>query len=157
MADEPIQIKKYGNRRLYDTRHSRHVTLEDLAALVRGGAEVRVVDAKTGADLTRQVLTQVILEQQERLELIPIELLHAVIRVQGTVQQAPLSAFLAAAARQLGAAGELWLRQLGLLASPPSPAAAAPAGSADAPPAGPSELDGLRARMEALLKRLDRK
>ncbi|HOX46728.1 MAG TPA: polyhydroxyalkanoate synthesis regulator DNA-binding domain-containing protein [Myxococcota bacterium] len=152
MPEEPILIKKYGNRRLYDTRHSRHVTLEDLAALVRGGAEVKVVDAKGGGDLTRQVLTQVILEQQERLDLIPVELLHAVIRVQGTVQQAPLSAFLAAAARQLGAAGELWLRQLGLLASPPSPA-----DSGDATQAGPSELDGLRARMDALLKRLDRK
>jgi polyhydroxyalkanoate synthesis repressor PhaR len=155
MAEEPILIKKYGNRRLYDTRHSRHVTLEDLAALVRGGAEVKVVDAKGGGDLTRQVLTQVILEQQARLDLIPVELLHAVIRVQGTVQQAPLSAFLAAAARQLGAAGELWLRQLGLLAPPPSPAA--PPGAPDAAQASPSELDGLRARMEALLKRLDRK
>ncbi len=152
MAEDPIRIKKYGNRRLYDTRHSRHVTLEDLAGLVRGGAEVQVVDARTGADLTRQVLTQVILEQQDRLELIPVELLHAVIRVQGTVEQAPLAAFLAAAARQLGAAGELWLRQLGALVPPHGPAAQP--GSAEA---GPSDLDGLRARMEALLQRLDRK
>jgi len=57
-----IVIKKYENRRVYDTSKSRYVNLEDLAELIREGADVQVVDAKTGEDLTRVTLTQIILE-----------------------------------------------------------------------------------------------
>jgi len=62
MKPSVVVIKKYGNRRLYDTAGSRYVNLDDLAALVRAGKEVRVVDAKTGRDLTRVILTQIITE-----------------------------------------------------------------------------------------------
>ena len=110
---EPLVIiKKYSNRRLYDTRQSRYITLEDLAGIIQGGATVKVVDASSGQDLTRQVLTQVILEQQERLDLIPVELLHAVIQTQGTLQQAPFAAFLSAATHQFVTAGHVWAQQM---------------------------------------------
>ena len=107
-----VLIKKYSNRRLYDTHRSRYITLEDLAQIVLTSVDVRVVDAKTGRDLTRQVLTQVILEQQDRLDLIPIELLHAIIRVQGTLQQGPFSSFLTGFTRQFTHGGHLWAQQM---------------------------------------------
>lgn len=110
-----VTIKKYSNRRLYDTRESRYITLEDLAGIIQQGATVKVVDAGSGQDLTRQVLTQVILEQQDRLDLIPVELLHAVIRSQGTLQQAPFAAFLSAATQQFASAGHLWAQQMASL------------------------------------------
>ena len=71
MKPSVILIKKYGNRRLYDTAGSRYVNLDDLAAHVRAGREVRVVDAKTGQDLTRVTLTQIITEDAEFLKQAP--------------------------------------------------------------------------------------
>jgi len=62
VKSDTVIIKKYGNRRLYDTSASRYVNLEEIATLVRHGKEVRVVDAKTGEDLTRVTLTQIIVE-----------------------------------------------------------------------------------------------
>ncbi|MBN1946942.1 MAG: hypothetical protein JW797_14810 [Bradymonadales bacterium] len=111
-GDGPVLIKKYSNRRLYDTRQSRYITLGELAGIVASGSPVKVVDAASGEDLTRQVLVQVILEQQDRLDLLPVELLHAVIRIQGTFQQAPFAAFLAAATQQFLSAGSMWARQM---------------------------------------------
>ena len=58
-----VVIRKYANRRLYDTSASRYVNLEDIAAMIRNGTEVQVIDAKTGQDLTRVTLTQIILEE----------------------------------------------------------------------------------------------
>jgi polyhydroxyalkanoate synthesis repressor PhaR len=103
-----FRIKKYGNRRLYDTQQSRYITLEELARIVQGGANVRVADAASGKDITRQVLTQVILERQEALDMLPVELLHVIIRTQGTLEQAPFAAFLAAFTRQIATAGQFW-------------------------------------------------
>ncbi|MDP7114655.1 MAG: polyhydroxyalkanoate synthesis regulator DNA-binding domain-containing protein, partial [Myxococcota bacterium] len=84
-AGGEILIKKYSNRRLYDTRRSRYITLDDLAGMIRDGATVKVVDANKGSDLTRLVLTQVILEEQDRIDLLPVDLLHHIIKVQGTM------------------------------------------------------------------------
>ncbi len=109
---ETLVIKKYANRRLYDTERSHYITLDELANLVRGGRPVRVVDAKSGADLTRAVLMQVILEEQGRLDMLPIELLHQIIRVQGTVQQGPLASFLSRSYAQYATLGEAWTRQV---------------------------------------------
>ncbi len=92
---EPLLIKKYANRRLYDTGRSHYITVAELAEIVKGGQRVKVVDAKTGADLTRQVLIQVLLEEQERVDLLPVELLHHIIAVQGTIQAAPFARWLA--------------------------------------------------------------
>ena len=73
-------IKKYGNRRLYDTSASRYVNLEELAALIRNGADVQVVDARTGEDLTRLTLTQIIVEDAKaEPHGLPIEFLKQLI------------------------------------------------------------------------------
>ncbi len=73
-------IKKYGNRRMYDTSGSRYVNLDDIAALIRAGKEVRVEDAKTGRDLTRIILTQIITEDaKDKPTGLPLELLRQLI------------------------------------------------------------------------------
>ena len=73
-------IKKYGNRRLYNTSTSQYITLEEVAALVRNGKQVRVVDAKTGQDLTRVTLTQIIVEDAKGGPTgLPLELLRQLI------------------------------------------------------------------------------
>ena len=61
-VDEPVIVKKYANRRLYNTRSSSYITLDDLARMVREGVEFKVLDAKTGSDITHQILTQIIME-----------------------------------------------------------------------------------------------
>ncbi|HYM75378.1 MAG TPA: polyhydroxyalkanoate synthesis regulator DNA-binding domain-containing protein [Candidatus Dormibacteraeota bacterium] len=88
MKPSAVVIKKYGNRRLYDTAGSRYVNLDDLAALVRGGKEVRVVDAKTGRDLTRVTLTQIITEDaKDKPTGLPLELLRQLIIASDEVRQ----------------------------------------------------------------------
>ena len=74
-------VKKYGNRRLYDTDSSRYITLEELASKIRAGAEVRVIDARTDEDLTQATLTQIILESRRAARLLPIPLLMQLIRM----------------------------------------------------------------------------
>ena len=78
---EPVLIKKYGNRRLYDTRASRYITLEELEAVIRGGDDVRVIDAKTFDDLTQATLAQIILEGRRAARLLPVPLLLQLIRM----------------------------------------------------------------------------
>ncbi|MDQ3337318.1 MAG: polyhydroxyalkanoate synthesis regulator DNA-binding domain-containing protein [Myxococcota bacterium] len=77
----PVVIKKYGNRRLYDTGESRYVTLEELAAKIRTGADVRVVDAQTSDDLTQATLTQIVLESGNAAKFLPVQLLTQMIRL----------------------------------------------------------------------------
>ncbi len=74
-------IKTYGNRRLNDTGDSRYVTLEELAAKIRGGADVRVVDAQTSEDLTQTTLTQIVLEAGNAAKFLPVQLLTQMIRL----------------------------------------------------------------------------
>ena len=76
-----VLIKKYGNRRLYDTAQSRYITLEELAAIVRGSEGVQVVDAKTGEDLTTPTLAQIIVEGRGAARLLPLPLLVQLIRM----------------------------------------------------------------------------
>jgi len=84
---EPVVVKKYANRRLYNTDTSTYVTLDDLAAMVKSGRDFVVFDAKTGDDLTHSVLTQIIVEQESRMEggqtLLPIPFLRQLIRFYG--------------------------------------------------------------------------
>ena len=83
---EPVVIKKYANRRLYNTETSTYVTLDDLAAMVKSGRDFVVFDAKTGDDLTHAVLTQIIVEQENRTggqTLLPIPFLRQLIRFYG--------------------------------------------------------------------------
>jgi polyhydroxyalkanoate synthesis repressor PhaR len=87
--DEPVTIKKYANRRLYNTGTSTYVTLEDLAAMVKAGEDFVVFDAKTGEDITRSVLAQIIFEQEnkEGQNLLPINFLRQLIRFYGDSMQ----------------------------------------------------------------------
>jgi polyhydroxyalkanoate synthesis repressor PhaR len=86
---EPVTIKKYANRRLYNTGTSTYVTLEDLAAMVKDGEDFIVYDAKTGEDITRSVLAQIIFEQEnkEGQSLLPITFLRQLIRFYGDSMQ----------------------------------------------------------------------
>ena len=80
---EPIVIKKYENRRLYDTHSSRYVNLEGVAELVRGGRDIQVVDSKTGEDVTRHVLTQIIVDGAKDPEHgPPLEFLRDLVRAR---------------------------------------------------------------------------
>lgn len=94
-GDGPVVIKKYANRRLYDTSSSAYVTLDDLSAMVRSGVDFVVKDAKTGDDITRNVLTQIIFEQESRGEnLLPIDFLRQLIGFYGNSMQAILPSYL---------------------------------------------------------------
>ena len=89
-SEEPITIKKYANRRLYNTGTSTYVTLEDLAAMVKNGEDFVVYDAKTNEDITRSVLTQIIFEQENKeggQNLLPINFLRQLIRFYGDSMQ----------------------------------------------------------------------
>lgn len=78
---DPLVLKKYSNRRLYDTRHSQYVTLEDVAAMVRAGEQVRIQEATSGEDVTAFILTQIVLEAaKQRNSLLPVSVLHLIIR-----------------------------------------------------------------------------
>ncbi|MFM9152543.1 MAG: polyhydroxyalkanoate synthesis repressor PhaR [Methylocystis sp.] len=98
MATEkkPTTIKKYANRRLYDTGTSTYVTLEDLAAMVKRGEDFIVCDAKTGEDITRPVLTQIIFEQEGKdgQGLLPIAFLRQLIRFYGDSMQMLVPSYL---------------------------------------------------------------
>ena len=81
-APRRLDIKKYPNRRYYDATHSRHLTLEEIHALIQQGFDLRVVDARSGEDITAEVLTQIILEHDKaKLNSLPVPLLVRLIRV----------------------------------------------------------------------------
>jgi polyhydroxyalkanoate synthesis repressor PhaR len=80
-SEKQLDIRKYPNRRYYDATHSRHLTLEEIRSLIRDGYDIRVTDSKTGADITAQVLTQIILELETgKIDSFPVNLLLRVIR-----------------------------------------------------------------------------
>lgn len=81
MTQETIQIRRYPNRRLYDRESRRYVTLAEIEALVKSGRTVEVRDSKSGEDITRTILTQIILERHpERMAMFPVGLLHAMLQ-----------------------------------------------------------------------------
>jgi len=88
-SDQPTTIKKYANRRLYNTGTSTYVTLEDLASMVKSGEDFLVYDAKTGDDITRSVLAQIIFEQENKAgqNLLPTTFLRQLIRFYGDSMQ----------------------------------------------------------------------
>jgi len=88
MEPAPVVIKKYGNRRLYDTAASRYVNLDEIAGLIRQGKEVRILDARTGKDLTRVTLTQIITEDaKDKPTGLPLELLRQLVVASDEVRQ----------------------------------------------------------------------
>ena len=96
-ADGPVVIKKYANRRLYNTQSSSYVTLDNLAEMVREGGEFVVYDAKTNDDITRSVLAQIIFEEESRGQnLLPQQFLRQLIRLYGDSMQAFIPGYLEA-------------------------------------------------------------
>ncbi len=165
-----IQIKKYANRRLYDTSRSTYINLDDLATLVRDGAEIQVIDASSGEDLTREVLLQVVLETLRGVDFFPTGMLRRLIRATG---ESPAQKLLR---RQIISGMEMMSDQLDrweTLTSPFTPDWAQPSNKDAAPqpppaatpeppppeepePEAKDELDELRERLSALEKRLQR-
>jgi polyhydroxyalkanoate synthesis repressor PhaR len=87
-GSKPVVVKKYANRRLYNTATSSYVTLEDLAKMIKDGGDFVVSDAKTGEDITRSVLTQIIVEQEQKGQnLLPISFLRQLIGFYGDSMQ----------------------------------------------------------------------
>jgi polyhydroxyalkanoate synthesis repressor PhaR len=95
MSNDIVIIKKYANRRLYNTQTSMYVTLDDLAQMVKDGQEFEVVDAKTAKDITHQVLTQIIFDEESKgAALLPINFLRQLIRFYDNSLQSVLPHYL---------------------------------------------------------------
>ena len=108
-----VVIKKYANRRLYNTSTSTYVTLDDLAVMVKGGTDFLVYDAKTGEDITRSVLTQIIFaEENKGTNLLPINFLRQLIRFYGDSMQAIVPGFLEFSLENLGKDQEKFRAQM---------------------------------------------
>jgi len=96
-GSEPIIIKKYANRRLYNTQSSSYITLDDLSHMTREGLDFQVLDAKTGADITHQILTQIIMEEETHGEqMLPISFLRQLISMYGNSMQSLMPHYLEA-------------------------------------------------------------
>jgi polyhydroxyalkanoate synthesis repressor PhaR len=92
-----VTVKKYPNRRLYDTANSRYVNLNQIADLIKEGDTVEVIDISTGEDITKVILTQIILEEEKQQhDLLPTEFLHHIIQYGETAYQSFLDRFLSA-------------------------------------------------------------
>ena len=113
-TDQPTTIKKYANRRLYNTGTSTYVTLEDLAAMVKEGEDFLVYDAKTGDDITRSVLAQIIFEQENKAgqNLLPTTFLRQLIRFYGDSMQMVVPKYLEASIETLTREQEKFRQQL---------------------------------------------
>ena len=93
-----VTIKKYANRRLYDTESSAYITLDRLAAMIREGRDFEVVDAKTGEDITHQVLTQIIVDEESRgSTMLPVNFLRQLIGLYGGSMESTVPQYLDAA------------------------------------------------------------
>lgn len=157
-------IKKYENRRLYDTEASRYVNLEDLAAMVHRGEDVSVVDAKSGRDLTREVLLQIVVELQGGAEILPVGMLRRMIRATGDDPlQKVLRQQIALGLDLLHAQLDQVERQFGRYypgsrpSSPPPPGPSEPPPDEPAPAEAPEDdLDAMRRRLAELEARLKR-
>jgi polyhydroxyalkanoate synthesis repressor PhaR len=168
VAGATVVIKKYENRRLYDTSNSRYINLEDIAALIREGKDVQVVDAKTGKDLTRVILTQIITEDaRDKPTGLPLELLRQLIVASDQVRQEFIMWYLKSAFDAYDKVQDAMHTRLSemqnvvtsplqtmkrFLGIPPSAAAAA---QPETEPAD-SEVDALRRRVADLEARLEK-
>lgn len=96
-SDDTVIIKKYANRRLYNTRSSSYITLDHLATMTREGIDFKVLDAKTGADITHQILTQIIMEEEASGEqMLPVTFLRQLISMYGNSMQSMFPHYLEA-------------------------------------------------------------
>ncbi|WP_295635276.1 polyhydroxyalkanoate synthesis repressor PhaR [Novosphingobium sp.] len=183
-TDDIVIIKKYANRRLYNTHSSSYITLEHLAQMVKDNVEFKVLDAKTGADLTHTILTQIIMEEESTGEqMLPTNFLRQLIGMYGNSMQAMLPSYLEASMEHfrenqaklrkaiedsIGAnpLAQLAQRNLEMFKAaatafvPGAAGKAAPAGAPVAPAAeraagGDDEIALLRQQMAAMQKKLD--
>jgi polyhydroxyalkanoate synthesis repressor PhaR len=183
--DDTVVIKKYANRRLYNTRSSSYITLEHLAKMTREGVDYKVIDAKSGADITHQILTQIIMEEESAGEhMLPVNFLRQLISMYGNSMQSLIPHYLEASMENF-CANQAKLRKnfedsignnpLAKLAEQnmaifkaaatafmpgageKAAPAAAPASNASAPASasGGDELSLLREQMAAMQKKLD--
>lgn len=157
-----ILIKRYENRKLYDTSRSVYVTLEEIAGLIREGKEIRVIDAKTNEDITKSTLALIILEEErQKKNVLPMSLMYQLIKygelVQGTFQEYLSTGFEALLAGQVEAQKRMqdWAKAT----TPPSERPPASSGSAAPPTAGAAvsledEVAELKQRLRELERRL---
>lgn len=174
-SDDTVIIKKYANRRLYNTRSSSYITLDHLAKMTREGTDYKVLDAKTGNEITHQILTQIILDEEANGEqMLPVNFLRDLIRMYGNSMQSLIPHYLEASMENFRAnqtklakafedsignnpIAKLAERNMAMFK------AAASAFLPGAEPSTPSEpeakqgndLEALRKQMEAMQKRLD--
>jgi len=173
-TEDTVIVKKYANRRLYNTRSSSYITLDDLAKMTREGVDFKVLDAKTGNDITHSILTQIIMEQEESSgeQMLPVGFLRQLISMYGNSMQAMMPQYLEAsmenfrtnqtklqeafkasvdpqAFARLAETNMAVFKAAASAFMPKAQAAPAPA-----PKAG-SELDALREQMAAMQKKLD--
>jgi polyhydroxyalkanoate synthesis repressor PhaR len=118
---EPVVVKKYANRRLYNTETSTYVTLDDLAAMVRAERDFVVFDAKSGEDLTHSVLTQIIVEQESRAgaqTLLPVPFLRQLIRFYGDTMERMVPSYLQVSLETLAKEQERFRKQFATAFTP---------------------------------------
>ncbi|MGL6210389.1 MAG: polyhydroxyalkanoate synthesis repressor PhaR [Paracoccaceae bacterium] len=140
MADtaKPLLIKRYASRRLYNTETSDYVTIEDIAGFIRSGREVQIVDLKSGDDLTRQYLLQIVAEHESKGDtVLPTTVLTDLVRSYATNMQAVMPQFLTASFEMLREGQAKMVENLSVM---PHPMAAVPG------------FDALRKQQEAFLK-----
>jgi polyhydroxyalkanoate synthesis repressor PhaR len=123
-TDKPLLIKRYASRRLYNTETSDYVTLEDIAGFIRAGREVQIIDLKSGDDLTRQFLLQIVAEHEAKGDnVLPLGVLTDLVRSYTTEMQSVVPAFLAASFDMLRDGQSKMIENLGAI---PNPMAAMP-------------------------------
>ena len=137
-TDKPLLIKRYASRRLYNTETSDYVTLEDIARFIRAGREVQIIDLKSGDDLTRQYLLQIVAEHESKGEnVLPIGVLTDLVRSYTTNVQSVVPQFLAASFEMLRDGQSKMMGNMGVI---PNPMAAMPG------------FDAMRKQQEAFMK-----
>jgi len=168
---DKVTIKKYANRRLYDTESSSYITLDRLAAMIREGRDFEVVDAKTGEDITHQVLTQIIVDEESRgSTMLPVNFLRQLIGLYGGQMQGAVPTYLEAAMdafqknqqAMAGAFGpgmfaDLAKRNMAMFEEAASAMTGKKAAKAATPGEGPvDEIAKLKAELAALQAKVDK-
>jgi polyhydroxyalkanoate synthesis repressor PhaR len=172
--DDVVIIKKYANRRLYNTESSTYITLEHLAAMVREKREFKVLDAKSGDDITHNVLTQIIMEEESRgSTMLPVNFLRQLIGMYGDSMQSMVPQYLEASLEAFqrnqsqfrdamagaftsGPFAELARRNMELFQGAAAATAPKPKNEGAAESDTKSELAELKAQLAALQQKLDK-
>ena len=169
-SSSKVTIKKYANRRLYDTESSSYITLDRLAGMIREGRDFQVIDAKSGEDITHQVLTQIIVEEEARgSTLLPVNFLRQLIGMYGGKSQGMVPPFLESAMEAFqknqsavaGAFGtnmfaDLAKRNMAMFGDPAQLFTGKAAGGDEAGSDAADEIAKLKAELAALQAKVDK-